>query len=261
VRGNVRISREGVSVRDRKVLLSSIFAVALLVFGGRSQTAFAGRPDPVVPLKESQAGFGYDISFPQCTRPFPATPFGFAVVGVTEGVTFSTNDCLHDQFVWAQQATKVAPELYMNLNYVMGVSWRQAMSGPKGNCTRADAACQAYNYGYNAADFAFNYAKQQEATAHMWWVDVEWMNYWSRWTNLNDLTIQGAIDFLASQNVMVGVYSTQLQWNTIAGARFVPSLPNNASLPNWLATGENRNTAPAWCTPNNAFGGGTVWYV
>jgi hypothetical protein len=248
-------------MRDRSVRLSALFVLGLLVFGAQSQIAFGASPDPVVAGKLPHASFGYDISFPQCPRPFPSAPFAFAMVGVTEGIAFSTNDCLHEQFVWAQQATNAAPGLYLNLNAVMYISLQQAMNGPKGKCAWADGGCQAYNYGYNTAQAAFDYATEKEATTQMWWLDVEWQNYWTYNYTLNDLVIQGAIDFFVSKGSAVGIYSTPLQWNHIAGPRFVPSLPHKASMPLWLATMETAAAALEYCTPDNAFAGGTIWYV
>src|ERR1700737_4839773 len=102
-------------MRERIVLLSFTLALGLLVFGNQSQTASGASPDPVLfPGKQPRNNLGYDVSFPQCPRPLPSTPFAFAIVGVTEGIAFSTNDCLHEEFVWAQQATNAAPGLYLN---------------------------------------------------------------------------------------------------------------------------------------------------
>ena len=149
----------------------------------------------------------------------------------------------------------------MNLNGVMYKTWAYSLDGPKGKCTKVDYVCQAYNYGYNTAQFAFNYATDQGVTASMWWLDVEWGNYWPYNTALNDVVIQAAIDFMSSQKVMVGIYSTQRQWQRIAGAKFVPKLPSESHLPIWLATATDAAAAPNYCTANNAFAGGLVWYV
>lgn len=245
----------------RKALLCLIIALVVLAAGNEGKSVFAESPDPLTVGKQPRGSFGYDISFPQCPAALPSAPFSFAVVGVTEGIAFSTNDCLHQEFVWAQQSLHAAPGLYLNIHSVMWSTALQAMDGPKGKCTWANGACQAYNYGFNTAQAAFNYAKSQGATTQMWWLDVEWMNYWTYNYALNDLVIQGAVDFVVEQGAAVGIYSTQLQWNYIAGPRFVPSLPNNAGMPLWLATAAKSQEVPGYCTPDNAFGGGTVWYV
>ena len=248
-------------MRDCKVWLGFILALIVLVFGNAGQVAFAASPDPLIAGKQPRGSFGYDISFPQCPAALPTQPFSFAVVGVTEGIAFSTNDCLHDEFLWAQQSLHAAPGLYLNIHSVMWSTALQSMDGPKGKCLWSNYSCQSYNYGYNTAQAAFNYAKDQGATTQMWWLDVEWMNYWTYNTALNDLVIQGAVDFVVAQGAAVGIYSTQLQWNYIAGPRFVPTLPRNASMPLWLATVARNTEAASYCSADNGFGGGTIWYV
>src|SRR4030081_330812 len=99
----------------RKVVLGIMLALVVLVAGTGRQTALAESPDPLIAGKQPRGSIGYDVSFPQCPTPLPGTPFSFAVVGVTEGVAFSTNDCLHDEFVWAQQSMHAAPGLYLNI--------------------------------------------------------------------------------------------------------------------------------------------------
>ena len=52
---------------------------------------------PVVPA----TSVGFDISYPQCGRPYPAAP-GFGVVGVNHGHAFSTNPCLRGELRWVR---------------------------------------------------------------------------------------------------------------------------------------------------------------
>ena len=47
-----------------------------------------------------------DVSWPQCNDGLPET-FGFAVVGVNRGLTFSENDCLVAQLEWAGRGADV----------------------------------------------------------------------------------------------------------------------------------------------------------
>ena len=246
-------------MRECTLRLSGLLAFAFLLMGW-NQIAWAAPPGPIA-VEAPHKNFGYDISFPQCKRPLPSAPVGFIIIGVTEGSAFTTNDCLHAQVEWAQQNTNLRPALYLNLNGVMYKTWGYSLDGPKGKCGKADVFCQAYNYGYHTAQFAFDYATEQGAIADMWWLDVEWVNYWPYSTALNDVVIQSAIDFMSSKKVMVGIYSTQLQWRWIAGAKFVPKLPSNVHLPIWLATVADAASAPAYCSADNAFGGGMVWYV
>ena len=236
-------------------------SLAALMFGAQSHTALGADAVAMDTGFYPHGGTGFDISFPQCERGFPESPQSFAVLGVTHGHAFTYNPCLHDEFVWAQQAGGVAPSLYMNLNYAVGWSAPKGWNGPKGDCARADEGCRAYNYGYNAAQDAYNYAARQASGASMWWIDIESLNTWSDDTNLNDVTIQAAIDFLVGQGATVGVYSTPVQWSDIAGRDFAPALPNGAPLPNWTGTQAIPQTAARYCAPRYGFGGGRIWLV
>ncbi len=146
----------------------------------------------------------------------------------------------------------------MNLNYAVGSTAYFGLSGPLGNCDRQDDACIAYNYGYNAAKDSFQYAGSQSKT---WWLDIEDSNSWSPRTWQNAQVIQGAIDFLQSKRITIGVYSSERQWNAIAGSNFKPKLTNQSNIANWVLGASSLSTAPSRCSTDYAFGGGTVWLV
>ena len=182
-------------------------------------------PQPALASGALPTGYtGSDISWPQCGTPYPAG-YSFGIVGVTGGRPFSANPCFATEYAWAQSTT--LPQLYMNLDY------GQRLDGPL-QCGSADTGCQAYNYGYDAAEQAYQVAGQQTSGATVtrgaWWLDVEVENYWSDDVDQNSYVIQGALDYL--QRVagrQVGVYSTAYQWRVLAG-NFAP--PNTA---NWVA--------------------------
>ena len=120
--------------------------------------------------------------------------------------------------------------LYINLDY------GQRQDGPL-LCAAADAGCQAYNYGYDSAAWARQYAHDQtngaSDTVGLWWLDVETENYWSDSTDQNSYVIQGALDYLQrTSGRTTGVYSTSHMWGLLAGS-FAP--PNT---PNWVAGAE-----------------------
>jgi hypothetical protein len=184
---------------------------------------------------------GYDISWPQCGGAYPASPYGFGIVGVTNGRAYTQNPCLASEDQWATHGTASAPSVYMNLNYGTTLS----------SCSHNNKACQAYAYGRGAAQNAVTYATAQSAAATTWWLDIETGNSWSKATGLNDQVIQGAMDYLKAQSLVVGVYSTPYQWGVIAGA-FSPGVPN------WSAGAPSSDPA-SYCTSAHAFGGGTVW--
>src|SRR5579859_7134959 len=150
---------------------------------------------------------GNDISYPQCSaNNSPQNAFG--IVGVTGGRAFTGNACLSKEFTWASTLTSPR-SLYMNLNIPIGLTASQGMTGPYGNCAQNQPLCQSENYGYNAAQYAFNYAANQHISSPMWWLDIEVANSWSPNPILNQATINGAADFFTGRSGMaVGIYST-----------------------------------------------------
>jgi hypothetical protein len=196
---------------------------------------------------------GMDVSYPACQDPLPAAPTTFAIIGVTGGRAYYQNACLIKEFAWAQTAT-IPPSFFMNLNSPGGALAFKAQSGPKGNCATTDDMCLSYNFGYHDARLAYADAQSQETTAVMWWLDVEEENSWSDNKAANAQVVQGAVDFLRSQNRTIGIYSTSKQWGELMGS-YSPALPN------WVAGAPDSDTAPTYCDASHAFAGGTVWLV
>ena len=187
---------------------------------------------------------GYDVSFP--TKSYP-TWFHFAIVGVTRGKAFRHNERLAHQYIWAKFGSASAPTLYMNLNAPYGSTVAGNIGSPK-SCSPRDTvatsteptACEGYNYGYNAAKDAYTYARGSGAESRLWWLDIEEANSWSDTLAVNGATIQGAIDYLNSQNIRVGIYSMPYMWNNIAGKDFIPAQTlggAKVSIPLWLPIG------------------------
>ena len=195
---------------------------------------------------------GYDISWPQCSQSLPAKP-AFGIVGTSNGLAFSDNPCLAQEYSWAIAALR-SPALYMSTADPGSQSVHWTTPGPK-PCSgvSADLGC-AYNYGWNAARHAFTYATSQHAVATIWWLDIETANTWSTDLAANNADIQGMIDYLHSQAVTVGVYSTAYQWGQITGSVAL-------AVPNWVAGATSASQAASWCTPSRSFTGGTVSMV
>jgi hypothetical protein len=193
---------------------------------------------------------GNDISWPQCgTSSFPQNSFG--IVGVTGGRAFTENPCLSQEFVWAHGLSTPA-SLYMNLNSPIGSTASRGKTGPYGNCKKSDKLCQAENYGYNAAQYAYTYAQQQGASSSQWWLDIETANSWSSSTTLNQGTINGAAKFFSDKSIKLGVYSSQSMWNSITGGY-------QNGLPVWLAT--TATTPATYCSSTYSFTGGQMYLV
>jgi hypothetical protein len=224
-------------------------------------------PAPVSPYPSGS--IGYDVNWPQCaasgstkagTMPGPPSyPAGtmkytVAIVGVDGWAADDYNSCLGAQVAWAKKAalptasSKVPPyELYLFLNSPASTSTID-QTGPGGTCSKLAGTkwehCLAYNYGYNSAKLAVQYATSQHATAGLWWLDVENDacapgiynqagngEFWSCDTSLNSLTIQGAIDDLRAEGITPGIYSTAIQYGGITG----DYVPTGARIPIWIA--------------------------
>lgn len=189
---------------------------------------------------------GYDISWPQCAGPYPpAAPV--AVVGVNDGVAFSENPCYASEARWAGQALTT----YVNLNAPEGSDPGQWDQGPASPCPSGDLGCEAYNYGYQSAQQSLAEAAASGHPSRIWWLDVETANYWTSSTAVNDQVIAGALAAIRAAGDWVGIYSTNYQWNLIAGS-YRPGVPA------WYPTGSG--PAPdyqPWCTPGS-FAGGPV---
>lgn len=226
--------------------LTSVLLVALLsivVFASRASAAGVYPP----------GGVGHDVSWPQCGGALPPAPYAFGVVGVTGGYAFTHNPCLRSQYTWATASGQPA-SVYINMKYPAGTTIGERDSGPAGNCGAADQRCQAYNYGYKTARDAFAYAKTQGVlSASTWWLDIETESTWSEDKAMNAVVIGAAIDFLKSEQVTIGIYSTRHQWSLIAGD-FRPGLPN------WVGGGSSLADARLLCA-TGAFGGGEVQLV
>ena len=201
----------------------------------------------------SPGSVGFDIAYPECESAFPPAPQAFALIGINGGRDFYQNPCLAIEYDWARTAP-APPSFYMNVNAPVGRAAFEARAGPKGDCALGDDLCLSYNFGYGAARLAFADAASQEASASMWWLDVETTNSWSDNLAANARVIQGAVDFLQAQGADAGIYSTADQWQQIAGT-FAPGLPV------WVAGAADATDAATYCAPAYGFGGGSVWLV
>ncbi len=205
----------------------------------------------------ASAAPGYDVSWPQCGEALPVDG-GVRIVGVNGGRPYEPNPCLAEQYRWAAQAPVAA--FYMNTSNPgtasRAVDW-YAQRSPNPACSPSDEAACAFNYGYNAARYAFETAQRETGAAgrHSWWLDVEIENSWSRDTAVNVADILGSVAYLRTQGVPVGVYSTRYQWGQITGGASMPDLPN------WVAGARDGRQAATWCTPDRSFTGGPVLLV
>ena len=174
---------------------------------------------------------------------------------MSDGRPYGDNPCLAKEYTWGAAAP--APvSFYMNTANPGSQSVHWTTPGPK-SCdgTSTDVGC-AYNYGWNAAEHAFNYALGQTGAASQssWWLDVETANTWSMNSVVNNADLQGAIDYFESKPLTVGIYTTPSQWGTITGGQ-------TRALPNWVPGASTPTQAMSWCTPSRSITGGPVSVV
>jgi len=203
---------------------------------------------------------GYDISDFQCSKTgSPNAKFGLppssgiSIIQVVGWLDSAQNSCLSSEVAWATRAggANGAPYnlyIFMNSPGTTPAAAAASASGPAGRCATLSAgaseSCSAYNYGFNGARSALEYAISQGVHSSIWWLDIENDSlspnanssfsagrYWSDSTALNDQTIQGALDALRRGGITVGIYSTSVQYPKIAGD-FVPRGPR---IPLWVA--------------------------
>ena len=201
---------------------------------------------------------GYDISWPQCTyASLPPPPYRVTIVGVNDGHPYSTNPCFAPEVAWAGPSLTV----YVNAG-PLAPGDPNAMSGPAGSCASGDYLCQAYNWGWNAAQYSANAAQSAGVTASVWWLDIEMKNGWcgsdppnctAAGFQQNDRDIQGMIDGLRARGISPGIYGTGYQFGLIAGDGYEPRVPL------WVAGAASGAQAPSFCAPAYWFAGGQAW--
>jgi hypothetical protein len=221
-----------VRTMKHKVILSGLIAISLLFISGFAHA-----------LGQYTSGStGIDVSFPNCQAKIPNVSFG--IVGVTGGLAFSQNPCLA---LHASKFTNLS--LYTNTGYPGHSYAIKYQSYPK-PCEVMDLNCLAYNYGYNAAEYAYNYADKLGVKSSTWWLDVELENSWTGDPIQNIKSIEGQIDSLKSHKVeTVGIYSTTYQWGQITN-----SWQNG--LPSWGATTwRTAKQAATYCKGHEFTGG------
>jgi hypothetical protein len=198
------------------------------------------------------------VSWPQCGKGLPGDGV-VGIVGVNGGRPYEPNPCLATQFRWAATGPR-QPAFYMNTanpgTATTAVNW-YALKTPNPGCSRADEAACAFNYGFHAGRYAFEYAQSQTgaATRASWWLDVETGNSWSGNQGLNNASIAGSIAYLRSKGLPVGAYSTRYQWGRITGGLVLPDVPS------WVAGARSGREAASFCTPARSFTGGPVVMV
>jgi hypothetical protein len=178
---------------------------------------------------------GYAISWAQCGYEYPKPPYDFGIIDVTAGWSLTHNPCLKSEFMWARQAA-YPPTFYINLTYPPE-PYRKGLA--------------PYEYGYETARDAYEYAASQDAESPMWWLDVQIKSAWSGDRTINQKVAQGAIDFFKEKNLSTGLSTTPYQWRAIMG-------DFNTGLPNWIPGIPGKAKALEYCQSGKSYSGGYV---
>ena len=243
-----------------------VAATTLAVMAVFTQSGFAAARASAASTNSAVA---YDVSYPQCGAGLPGGG-SVGIVGVTNGLPWSTNPCLASEYRSA--AAKPQPaQLYMNTANPETASsnWAaRAGSGPR-PCTSANLADSshvgcAYNYGWNSARDALARARAAIGAAgarNAWWLDVETGNSWNGRGAANAQDIQGSVDYLRGARVSgIGFYSTPYQWGIITGG-WHPAVGSAGSPAVWIAGAGSAGQARSWCSRSRSFSGGAVRLV
>lgn len=194
------------------------------------------------PQREQEPSEIIDISWPNCNDDLNQTSADQGIVGVLGGLNFRKNPCLYreDRFK--------TTDVYVNTGYA-GINRAKAFSTKPKICGAEDEQCLAYNYGYNAADFAVNQLFISGIMPRRLWLDVEFGNSWSDDASINRIVISGMHERLIKL-APVGVYSYPFQWKIITNSWI-------NGLPAWTATG-SKQKADAVKACGQSFTGGPV---
>lgn len=270
----------------RSVAASPTFAPSHVVFLPWVPNGF---PSPLNVDPYAHGSVGYDISFPACGDPPPpptssnGAPYRFAVVGVNGGRAFETNPCFAAEYASAV-GQGLLVSFYMNINAPIGSTAANGDNGPKGACAPGDDVCLSYNYGFNAASYAYSSANAAVGyggvVGRVWWLDVETANSW--WTDqnppppnaayLDDQVVQGAIDVFHQNGVAVGSYSIATMWQERAIALIAGAMGHLAPpvlrpqilgsfqphVPEWVSGAADLLGAPLLCGAPS-FTAGPIW--
>lgn len=217
-----------------------------------------GTPSPTVLT-------GNDVSWPQCSRHM-SLPSGqaFGIVGVNGGLANTNNPCFAQELSWANGSTGMTSQpkasLYVNTANPGDVTptvadWPKnnvdvvtgaADNDPYGTCTGSNDAACSWQYGYNMANLDFNSRGVTNPGSYTWYLDVETGNSWTSDKAKNAADLEGMVAYFNGVGgAKVGIYSTSLQWQQIAGT--VSGTSSLNGLPSWLPGASSASSAQANC--------------
>jgi hypothetical protein len=267
-------------MRLRRSVVLTVAACGVLLMSSIPATAAS------VPQKHQPAVApvitGNDISWPQCIRvnPLPSSQ-AFAIVGVNNGTSDSTNPCFTSELAWAKKSSGATGQprvsLYVNTANPGDVAstvtdWPTSNFGitepnvpdidPYGTCRGADDTACSWQYGYNMADLDVTTRGVPTPSNYHWYLDIETVNKWTSSTARNVADLEGMVTYFKSIGVTVGLYSTYRQWQDIVGDTY--GKPKDAAsnileaLPSWVPDANDGSSAEAGCKLQPFTAGGAV---
>ena len=118
----------------------------------------------LIVLRGSSPTTGYDVSYPQCSGPYPSNPL-FGIVGVNGGLANNANSCIGGELRWARDApgqkrAKQPPlSLYIDTGNPGGhhvADWPSGGTAPAyGSCNGLLTDACSYLYGEQRAAHSY----------------------------------------------------------------------------------------------------------
>ena len=223
----------------RRSLVTRAGAIVAIV----AVTGVVPLASPAGASTSTYSGIGYDASYPQGLST-PPLNMNFAIIGVTHGRPFTTNQYASKQWNAAPTGSR---SLYFNTGYALAYAKSDTTtckdlapaqfqsSSATGHALSALEA--AWAIGCSEAAWAIKIAP---GSAAMWWADVETGNSWSTNVALNQAAISGMAYEIGANGASFGIYSSPSMWASITGSNFV--VPGVAG--DWQA-GVTTSTCPS----------------
>ncbi len=226
----------------------------------------------VATVATASGSVGFDVSNYQCGYTSSPSVGSFDIIETSGWPFGAANPCILKEASWANNNY----ELYMFMalpidstgNWQSGTPTTEYQSGPQ---TPTTITNQAYDYGWNAAQYAFTVAGSQGASSTIWWIDVEGAgSYWSNFPALNTAAIQGAVDFYNSKGLLAGIYSghattyASITTGSPSGAGATITNSGGSPVPLWFYSSFGATACTNLYNSDgslNAFAGGVPWYI
>lgn len=191
---------------------------------------------PAAPPAAAEDLFGHDISWPQCTvaeggfaLPMPPSTTQFVVIGLTNGLGFTTNPCIARQYQWTKDRGKPAQAYGMATYPTAAQLTAYGSSGPwKGTGLQARLANTGYRQAVEATTTLSGIGWKPSTV----WIDVEprpkqpWPAATTPAASANSrAVVEGYMRALRDRGYKYGFYSYTNGWKEIVTAWRAPGVP------------------------------------